>query len=238
MTREATCGIGVLLAAAHRIVLSGLQRLIDDEKPHLRVIATADCGESAVRLACGAKPDVAVVDVNLLEGPDDEIVRALVKGHCARVLILSEAKSRKLHEAAILSGACGVVDKSEPPESLIKAIRKVHEGELWLDRSTTGRLFVELSKTSARTRDPREQAIATLTVREQEVVRVLARDPGADNKTLATSLHIGEHTLRNHLSRIYDKLGVPNRMELYLFVQRQGMRGGRTALKFAEFASE
>ena len=114
MTREANCGIGVLLAAAHRIVLSGLQRLIDDEKPHLRVIATADCGETAVRLACAAKPDVAVVDVNLLEGPDDEIVRALVKGHCARVLILSEAKSRKLHEAAILSGACGVVDKSEP----------------------------------------------------------------------------------------------------------------------------
>jgi len=60
-----------------------------------------------------------------------------------------------------------------------------------------------------------------LTVREWEVVRVLAKDPGADNKTLATNLHMGEHTLRNHLSRIYDKLGVPNRVELYLFAQRQ-----------------
>jgi two-component system nitrate/nitrite response regulator NarL len=221
MTREATRDIRVLLAVAHRIVLSGLQRLIDDEKPHLRVIATADCGEAAVRLASTAKPDVAVVDVNLLEDSGDEIVRTLVKGNCERVLILGEGKSRKLHEAAILSGACGVVDKSEPPERLIKAIKKVHEGELWLDRSTTGRIFVELSKKSAQARDPKEQKIAALTLREWEVVRVLAKDPGADNKTLATNLHMGEHTLRNHLSRIYDKLGVPNRVELYLFAQRQ-----------------
>jgi DNA-binding NarL/FixJ family response regulator len=221
MTREVTRDIRVLLAVAHRIVLSGLQRLIDDEKPHLSVIATANCGEAAVRLASTAKPDVAVVDVDLLEGSGDEIVRTLVKGNCERVLILGEGKSRKLHEAAILSGACGVVDKSEPPERLIKAIKKVHEGELWLDRSTTGRLFVELSKQSAQAPDPKEQKIDALTVREWEVVRVLAKDPGADNKTLATNLHMGEHTLRNHLSRIYDKLGVPNRVELYLFVQRQ-----------------
>jgi two-component system, NarL family, nitrate/nitrite response regulator NarL len=239
MTREATRDIRVLLAVTHRIVLSGLQRLIDDEKPHLHVVATADCGETAVRLACTAKPDVAVVDVNLLEDLEDQIVPSLVKGGCARVLILGEGKARKLHEAAILRGACGVVDKSEPPERLIKAIKKVHEGELWLDRSTTGRLFVELSKKSAQAvPDPNEQKIAALTVREQEVVHVLARDPGADNKTLASSLHIGEHTLRNHLSRIYDKLGVPNRMELYLFVHRQGMRTGKAALRFAEFANE
>jgi two-component system nitrate/nitrite response regulator NarL len=221
MTREATRDIRVLLAVAHRIVLSGLQRLIDDEKPHLSVIATANYAEAAVRLASTAKPDVAVVDVNLLEGSGDEIVRTLVKGNCERVLILGEGKSRKLHEAAILSGACGVVDKNEPPERLIKAIKKVHEGELWLDRSTTGRLFVELSKKSAQAPDPKEQKIAALTVREWEVVRVLAKDPGADNKTLATNLHMGEHTLRNHLSRIYDKLGVPNRVELYLFAQRR-----------------
>jgi DNA-binding NarL/FixJ family response regulator len=60
-------------------------------------------------------------------------------------------------------------------------------------------------------------------VREQEVVRILAKEPGADNKTLASNLHIGEHTLRNHLSRIYDKLGVPNRFKLYLFAKRLGL---------------
>jgi DNA-binding NarL/FixJ family response regulator len=54
-------------------------------------------------------------------------------------------------------------------------------------------------------------------------VRSLVSRPGADNKTLASELHIGEHTLRNHLSRIYDKLGVPNRVELYIFAQRHGV---------------
>ena len=62
--------------------------------------------------------------------------------------------------------------------------------------------------------------MGSLTEREQEVVRALVTNPGADNKTLATTLHIGEHTLRNHLSRIYDKLGVPDRVQLYIFAQR------------------
>lgn len=217
--------IRVMLVVVHRIILSGLQRLIEDEKPHLSVVATASSGSTAVDIAATTKPDVVVLDVDLLDGTEDELVPSLSQGNDARVLILADDKARKIYEAAILRGACGVVSKSEPAETLIKAIKKVHEGQLWLDRSTTGRLFVELSKEKVKTvPDPVEQMMAALTVREQEVVRVLATDPGADNKKLASSLHIGEHTLRNHLSRIYDKLGVPNRMELYLFVQRQGMR--------------
>jgi DNA-binding NarL/FixJ family response regulator len=73
--------------------------------------------------------------------------------------------------------------------------------------------------------DPAKRKLALLTQREQDVVRTLMTEPGADNKKLATSLHIGEHTLRNHLSRIYDKLGVPNRLELYVFAQRHGLNG-------------
>jgi DNA-binding NarL/FixJ family response regulator len=111
-----------------------------------------------------------------------------------------------------------VVHKDDTPELLIKAIKKVHEGELWLDRNSTGRLFVELSRQKAPS--AAQTALASLTEREHDVVRSLVKQPGADNKTLASSLHIGEHTLRNHLSRIYDKLGVPNRFELYIFAQR------------------
>ena len=111
-----------------------------------------------------------------------------------------------------------MVHKDDTPELLIKAIRKVHQGELWLDRNSTGRLFVELSRHKGPS--PAETAIASLTEREHDVVRSLVKQPGADNKTLASTLHIGEHTLRNHLSRIYDKLGVPNRFELYIFAQR------------------
>lgn len=226
MLPEFTRDIRVMLVVVHRIILSALQRVIDDEKPYLSVVATSTCASTVIDTAASAKPHVVVLDVDLLDGTVDELVPDLIKANNARVLILGDDKAGPAYEAAILQGACGVVDKSEPAETLIKAIRKVHEGQLWLDRCTTGRLFVELSKQKSETVwDPDRQKMSTLTAREQDVVRVLAMHPGADNKKLARNLHIGEHTLRNHLSRIYDKLGVPNRVELYLFAQRQGRPG-------------
>jgi DNA-binding NarL/FixJ family response regulator len=214
-----------MLVVVHRIMLSALERLIDDEKPHLSVVATATCRRAAVDIAASTKPDVVVLDVDLLDATSEALVPDLTTGNSARVLILGEDKARLAYEAAILRGACGVVDKSEPAQTLIKAIKKVHEGQLWLDRSTTGRLFVELSREKVHpVPDPDGQKLATLTAREHEVVRVLVANPVGDNRRLAASLHIGEHTLRNHLSRIYDKLGVTSRMELYLFAQRRGMK--------------
>jgi two-component system nitrate/nitrite response regulator NarL len=212
--------IRVMLVDAHRIILSGLQRLIDDEKPDLAVVATATECARAVELAATAKPDVVVVDVELATEKDAGVVPGLTNGRNTRVLVLSAARDGK-HELAILRGACGVVHNDDTPESLIMAIKKVHDGQLWLDRSTTGRLFAELSRQKSQAaNDPAKRKFDSLTEREQDVVRSLVKLPGADNKTLATNLHIGEHTLRNHLSRIYDKLGVPNRLELYVFVQR------------------
>jgi DNA-binding NarL/FixJ family response regulator len=141
-----------------------------------------------------------------------------------RVLLLGAMDASLTHEVAILRGACGVVRKEDTPEVLIKAIKSVHSGELWLDRSTTGRLFVELSRQNGRaSANPVSRKLGSLTSREHDIVRSLVSRPGADNKTLASELNIGEHTLRNHLSRIYDKLGVPNRVELYVLAQRHGV---------------
>ena len=220
--------IRVMLVDAHRIVLSGLQRVIDDERPALCVVATATECAQAVELAASTQPDVIVVDVDLATQQEASVIPALVNGRSARVLVLSGARDGR-HEVAILRGACGVVRKEDDPEVLIKAIKKVHEGQLWLDRSTTGRLFVELSRQKSQAAaDPAKRKLASLTTREHDVIRTLVTQPGADNKTLASTLHIGEHTLRNHLSRIYDKLGVPNRVELYVFAQRHTVNGGPT----------
>jgi two-component system nitrate/nitrite response regulator NarL len=209
--------IRVMLMDAHRIVLSGLQRLIDEHQPELSVVATATQCAGAVELAAAARPDVVVVDVDLATEKDGGVVPSLIGGRDTRVLVLSGARDGK-HELAILRGACGVLHKDDTPELLLKAIRKVYQGELWLDRNSTGRLFVELSRHKGPS--AAKSALASLTDREHDVVRSLVKQPGADNKTLASTLHIGEHTLRNHLSRIYDKLGVPNRFELYIFAQR------------------
>ena len=218
--------IRVMLVDDHRIVLWGMERLIDGEKPMMEVVATATTCENAIELAQTTTPDVVIVDVELLRDDKSEVIPALVDRHAARVLILSGSRDGKMHDAAVLRGACGVVRKEAPPSTLLDAIRKVHEGQLWLDRATTGRLFVELSKQkSDAAKDPEQRKLASLTPREADVVRTLVTKPGADNRKLADSLNIGEHTLRNHLSRIYDKLGVPNRLELYVFAQRNGLNG-------------
>ena len=214
--------IRVMLVDKHRLVLCGLQRIIDDEKPDLAVVGTSTSCENAVDLAVDVAPDVVVLDAALTT--QNEAVVPLMSERNMRVLLLGASDASLTHEVAILRGACGVVHKEDTPEVLIKAIKSVHSGELWLDRSTTGRLFVELSRQNGRaSANPVNGKLGSLTSREQAIVRSLVSRPGADNKTLASELHIGEHTLRNHLSRIYDKLGVPNRVELYIFAQRHGV---------------
>jgi two-component system, NarL family, nitrate/nitrite response regulator NarL len=218
--------IRVMLVDRHRIVLWGLQKLVDGQRPAMEVVATATDCPSAIDLAGKTKPDVVVLDSDLMCEDSPNTIGTLANGRGARVLILSGASDGELHENAILRGASGVVRTVESPETLLKAIAKVHLGELWLDRSTTGRIFIKLSREkSDPSIDSAKNRLALLTVRERDVLRRVVCDPGAVNKKLADSLHIGEHTLRNHLSRIYDKLGVPNRLELYLFAQRHGLNG-------------
>jgi len=218
--------IRVILVDRLRVVVWALKKLIDEAERGMEVVAVATDCASAVELADTAEADVVVLDADLMGESYPSEIHSLASGRRPRVLIYSGDRDSSLYQHAILRGACGVVHKEEEPEVLLKAIAKVHEGQLWLDRSTTGRIFVELSRQKA---DPAavliKQKLESLTEREQDVVRTLVTVPGADNKKLADRLHIGEHTLRNHLSRIYDKLGVPNRLELYVFAHRHGLSG-------------
>lgn len=225
MHSQTARSIRVMLVDDHRSVLWGLEKLIDGERPKMEVIAKATSCASAMQAAREASPDVVVLDLDLGGENAAEIIPGLIGSGATRVLVLTGATDQKVSEHSVLRGACGIVHKQEPAETLLKAIEKVHRGELWLDRATTGRVFVELSRprsgggeTAAETRK-----LEALTVREREIVERLVAEPGADNKRLAERLRIGEHTLRNHLSRIYDKLGVPNRLELYVYAQRHGL---------------
>lgn len=217
--------IRVMLVDDHRSVLWGLEKLIDGERPRMEVVAKATSCAAALDLADQTHPDVVVLDLDLAGDNGAAIIPALVEGGNTRIVIWTGVRDCKARESAILRGACGIVQKEEPAETLLKAIAKVYTGELWLDRSTTGRIFVELSRPrDARRADPDERKIASLTERERAVVDALAADPGSDNRKLAEQLHMGEHTLRNHLTRIYDKLELANRLELYVYAQRHAIR--------------
>jgi DNA-binding NarL/FixJ family response regulator len=216
--------IRVMLVDDHRSVLSGLEKLIEAEWPKMQLVAKATSGASALALVADERPDIVVLDLDLGGEDGAEIIPQLIKTSPTRVLVFTGMRDPRVQETSVLRGARGVVRKEEPAELLLKAIERVHQGELWLDRGMTGRIFVELGRANgAPGREPENPELMSLTAREREIVAQLGADPGADNRKLAGKLGMGEHTLRNHLSRIYGKLGLSNRFELYLFAHRHRM---------------
>lgn len=216
--------IRVLLVDDHRSILWGLERLIESEKSRMEIVGKATSCAEAVDLAAKVRPDVILLDLDLGGESALGILPDLLAMSKARVLVLTGVRDQSVHDNAVLAGARGVVEKEDPAETILKAIEKVHQGEMWLNRITTGRIFVELSRRNAGdTADPEQQKIDTLTARERKIIVVLADHPGASAKAVAGMLNISEHTLRNHLTSIYDKLGVASRLELFAYANKRGL---------------
>lgn len=217
--------IRVMLVDDHRVILWGLAKLIEGEKPRMELVGTATTCTEAIDLAERSAPDVIVLDIDLGGQSGIDAIPAFVTRPETKVLVLTGVRNPSLHDQAVLAGAKGIVHKAEPPETILKAIEKIHQGELWLDRITTGRIFGELSRTGAAPRRDTDKAKrAQLTVRERELISQLAADPNANYRKIAEKLHITEHTVRNHLTSIYGKLGVINRLELFVYAHQHGLR--------------
>ena len=217
--------IRVLLVDDHRSILWGLERLIESEQPRMEIVGKATCTAEALDLAGVSRPDVILLDLDLGAESGLGAIPELIARSNAKVLVLTGLRDPSIHDDAVLAGARGVVGKEDTPEEILKAIDRVHRGELWLDRAATGRIFVELSrKGGPGEADPEQQKIAGLTARERQIVAAVAGEPGATASAIADKLHISEHTLRNHLTSIYDKLGVANRLELYVYASKHDLR--------------
>ena len=213
--------IRVLLVDDHRSVLWGLEKLIDGERPRMQVVGKATTASEALQMLEAAAPDVVLLDLDLNGQSGLDAIPGILGHSQARVLVLTGSRDSLAHDNAVLAGARGVVEKGEAAETLIKAIERVAEGEIWLDRSATGRIFVELARRQeGQDHDPEQQKIANLTRKERQVVASIAADAAAPGKQIAERLHISEHTLRNHLTSIYAKLSIGNRLELYAYATR------------------
>jgi DNA-binding NarL/FixJ family response regulator len=191
----------------------------------MQVIGKATSPLEAMRLLDEVKPDIILLDLDLGGESGINSVPALIAKSGAKVLVLTGSRDASLHDSAVLAGAVGVVEKGEPAETILKAIQKVHEGEIWLDRTATGRIFLELSRSkSAGALNPEQRKIASLTPRERQIVAEIGSDAAASSRIIAERLHISEHTLRNHIASIYEKLEVSSRLELFAYAGRHGIR--------------
>ncbi len=218
--------IKVFLADDHDITLWGLQRLIESAA-HMQVIGTAQSRSELLNHDAAAQADVIVLDLDLAGEDAVEALTSLRQRCAGQVLILTAALDIEHHRAAVMKGARGVVNKSEPAETILQAIEKVHNGEIWLHRAMLGEVLNLLTggnnAAARRPANPDAGRIASLTPRERDIVRVMVNNPGAKQFAIADELGMSEHTLRNHLTTIYSKLQVNGRLELHVYATEHGL---------------
>jgi DNA-binding NarL/FixJ family response regulator len=209
--------IQVQLIDPHKITLLGISQLLSTNN-RIEICGSSSSGTEALQLASTTKPDVIVLEPELQDENGLELITTLLKLTKAKIVIFTGSNNSKLHDQAVVKGARGVINKAEPVDNLLKAIEKIYEGELWLNRNATSRILLQIAQAnSPKGLSGEQKKLLALTTKEEKVTRAIQVHPEKTLKQVAEGLHVSEHTLRNHLASIYDKLGVRNRMELYVF---------------------
>ncbi|MGB9310661.1 MAG: response regulator transcription factor [Candidatus Acidiferrales bacterium] len=181
------------------------------------VMASAVQSLETLTLLKARAPDVAIISAQLHDGPLEGFrvlreLRALQSR--TRAVMLLASRDRELVIDAFRCGAHGVIFRDEPLETLSKCIHAVHQGQIWANSVHLGYLLEVLGQTKAiHLHDARGANL--LSKREESVVRLVA--DGMTNKAISSELRLSEHTVRNYLFRIFDKLGVSSRVELVLY---------------------
>jgi two-component system, NarL family, nitrate/nitrite response regulator NarL len=214
--------ICISILSPYALSSAGL-RLIIESEPGLKV--TGDVGDSTTgyeTIAC-QKPDIILLKLNPNGEPGlDVITRLLETSSETRIILLTTTEDNQYCSQAIQRGIVGIVPETQSPQTLIKAIRKVHAGEVWIEHSMMAHVVKSFSYIHRpKKMDPDSMRISQLSNRELEVVQLISL--GLKNKQIATQLCISEVTVRHHLTSIYNKLGVSDRLELLVFAHSSGL---------------
>ncbi len=202
--------IRVLLADDHSIVREGLRRIVE-ESGDIEVVAEASDGREAVLAVRKEKPDVAVIDISMPVLDGLEVITQLKSEHPdVPILVLTMHEEHQYVVRAIETGAMGYITKQSAPEQLVKAIRKVHSGSLFLTDEAAEALALRVAK--GRTF---QSPLETLSTRELQVLRRLAL--GNTNREIAEAYHISIKTVDTYRFRLLKKLKLRNNADLSRF---------------------
>jgi len=217
--------IRVMIVDDHKAILWGLERLVESAQPRMTVVCTANSCADMLASVGAAKPDVILLDLDLNGQNSGDALPDLQRLTQGQVLILTGSRDTDIQKAAILKGARGVIGKDECAEVLLHAIERVHAGEVWINRLMMGEVLGAMSGAAGKDAGttPDATRIASLTQRERDIVRAMVKNRGDKSHAIAETLHISEHTLRNHLTVIYDKLGARNRLDLFAYATEHGL---------------
>jgi two-component system, NarL family, nitrate/nitrite response regulator NarL len=223
--------IRIVIADDHPIFRDGLCKLLALEED-FEVVAEASDGRQVLDVLQQHEPDILLLDLKM-PGLDGLATLQRLQSAKAktRVIVLTASDDKNEFVQAMKLGTSGIVLKQTATEMLIKSIRKVHAGEIWLDSHTTAeviRRFVsdEMPPPAPQSApSPRERERSPLSQREREIVALVAQ--GFKNKEMAEKMFISEQTVKNHLHNIFDKLGVSDRLELALYAIHNNLHTGR-----------
>lgn len=211
MTGGAAARIRVLVADDHAVVRAGIVALLGSE-PDITVVGEAADGEQAVEKALALRPHVVVMDVRM-PGLTGDVATARIRERepAVAVLVLTTYESDASILAAIEAGASGYLLKAAPADELIAGVRSVAAGEVALSPAIAAQLVTRM----------RTPAPPTLTPRETEVLRLVAE--GLSNRAIGERLFVGEATVKTHLLRAFEKLGVNDRTRAVTLAMERGL---------------
>jgi DNA-binding NarL/FixJ family response regulator len=214
--------LSVLIADDQALMRTGFRMILEAE-PDLKVVGEAADGREAVEEAGRLKPDVVLMDVRMPEMDGIEATRRLLEAGDSntRVVMLTTFDMDEYVYEALRAGASGFLVKDVPPEQLVAGIRSVASGDSLLAPSVTRRLIQEFVSKPPEALRESPPALAELTAREVEVLRMMAR--GLSNAEIATELFVSETTVKTHVAHVLAKLGVRDRVQAVVFAYESGV---------------
>jgi DNA-binding NarL/FixJ family response regulator len=208
--------IDVLVVDDQAMVRDGFAAILGAEDD-VRVVGVSADGVEAVEAAVRLAPDVVVMDVRMPRMDGIDATRQVVARTGAKVLILTTFDLDEYVFRAVTNGASGFLLKDAPRGRLAEAIRQVHRGDMLVDQAVTRRLVERF----ARARTSGESRLESLTARERDVLRELAR--GRSNAEIAEALFVGDATVKTHVTSILRKLGVRDRVQAVVLAYESGL---------------
>jgi DNA-binding NarL/FixJ family response regulator len=212
--------IRIVIAGGYVIFRQGLRILLDREED-ITIVGEAKASDEVPNLVRRSQPDVLLLDIEATDYRPLDVLRIL-KGsrdtEAVRTILLLPSVQRSEVVRALKLGACGILPKDALPEVLLKSIRAVMNGVLWVDREIVQTMIHAINEATAALPENR---ISDVTAREMDIIRAIV--DGQVNKEIAETFGISEYTVKHHLTRIFDKLRVANRVELAIFALAHGL---------------
>lgn len=211
--------ISILLADDHEMVRAMLARWLDAESD-LEVVASVDNADDAISEAARLRPAIILMDIDMPGRHCFDAARTIKEQWPdTRIIFLSAFSNDRFIEDALAVQASGYVTKDEPPETVIHAIRQAVSGAAYFSPKVQARIVVD--PRGARLAQEKKSRVSTLTRREMEVLRYVAR--GLSKKEIAGTMHVGVKTVEHHANSLMGKLDIHDRVELARFAIREGV---------------